>query len=37
MLRLPLGEDCVERFEEKIKALGDDLEKGREIAKSARF
>ena len=37
VLRLPLGEDCVERFEVKIKTMGQDLEKGREIAKSTSF
>ena len=37
VLRLPLGEDCVERFEAKIKTLGKDLEKGREIANSTSF
>lgn len=37
VLRLPLGEDCVERFEVKIKTMEQDLEKVREIAKSTNF
>ena len=34
VLRLPLGSDCVERIEAKIKSLSNDLEALREAAKS---
>ena len=37
VLRMPLGEDCVERFELKIKSMGQDLEKGREVAGATSF
>ena len=37
VLRMPLGEDCVERFEVKIKSIGQDLEKGREVAGATSF
>ena len=32
VLRLPLGSDCVERMEAKIKSLSEDLEAAREVA-----
>jgi hypothetical protein len=35
VLRLPLGSDCVERMEAKIKSLSEDLEATREVAISA--
>ena len=34
VLRIPLGNDCVERFEEKIMTMSEELEKAREIAGS---
>ena len=37
VLRMLLGEDCVERFETKIESMGQDLEKGREIAGTTNF
>ena len=37
VLRMPLGEDCVERYEVKIKTMKEDLEKVREAAFSTSF
>lgn len=37
VLRLPLGDDCVKRFEAKIEALRADLERTREIAATTAF
>ena len=37
VLRMPLGEDCVERYEVKIKTMQEDLEKVREAAFSTSF
>lgn len=34
VLRLPLGVDCLGRYEAKVKALAADLEMGREVAAS---
>lgn len=34
VLRLPLGPDCVGRYEAKVKSMGDDLEAAREVAMS---
>ena len=34
ILRLPLGPDCVERYESKVKSMSDDLEAAREVAMS---
>ena len=34
VLRIPLGKDCVERFEAKVRTMSEDLEKAREIAGS---
>ncbi|KAK3169341.1 hypothetical protein OEA41_008724 [Lepraria neglecta] len=37
VLRMPLGDDCVERFEVKIKSMGEDLENVTEVARSTSF
>lgn len=37
VLRMPLGEDCVKRYEGKIKTMREDLEKVREVAGSTGF
>ena len=37
VLRMPLGDDCVERFEVKIKSMGEDLENVTEVAGSTSF
>ena len=34
VLRLPLGPDCVRRYEAKVKSLNDDLEAARSVAMS---
>lgn len=34
ILRLPLGPDCLERYESKVKSMSDDLEAAREMAMS---
>lgn len=34
VLRLPLGPDCVERYESKVKSMSDDLEAARKVAMS---
>ena len=37
VLRMPLGDDCVERFEVKFKAMSEDLEKVKATAKSTNL
>ena len=37
VLRMPLGDDCVKRYEVKIKTMSEDLEKARGIAGSSNF
>lgn len=37
VLRMPLGEDCMERFEVKIKNMSEDLKAVREAALSTNF
>ena len=37
VLRMPLGNDCVERFEVKIKSMGEDLKNVTEVAGSTSF
>ena len=36
-LRMPLGPDCVGRYEQKVKRMGDDLETVRQAAMSTDF
>ena len=37
VLRMPLGPDCVKRFENKVKSMGDDLEAVRQVAISTNI
>ena len=37
VLRLPLGNDCVERYEDKLQSMNKDLEMAREVAGSTGF